>query len=167
MVKTGGDDPLREQDLATLFRVSREDSAEELYRHLWVRVINRKPHPRGTEASFHSFWDDVIGHTLQLILKCGFIRDSNHETSTDLQRPDYGLMLGSLCVFRGEEKPPDSQEKPINELREKVRWESTALPYILGEPYISSMSIKSKGTFLRLWCYWSRYQTRYDSSWAT
>ena len=113
---------LTTENLDTLFRVSNEDSASMLYKHIWVRIINNNPHAYGTESSFHSFWDDQIGRTLRLILNGTFIMDSDHETNTGLLRPDYGFLLRGHCLFqvprRGEAArhtrfPGESHVRPV------------------------------------------------------
>ena len=160
---------LTAENLDTLFRVSNEDSASMLYKHIWVRIINNNPHAYGTESSFHSFWDDQIGRTLRLILNGTFIRDSNHETSAGLLRPDYGFLLRGHCLFRGEEKPPGTREAPlVEELKNKiVEWTYSPLDYILGESHVRPVLIKSKSAFLRLYCCWCQNQTCYDNREAT
>ena len=155
---------LTTENLDTLFRVSNEDAASMLYKHIWVRIINNTPHAYGTESSFHSFWDDQIGRTLRLILNGTFIRDSNRETSTGLLRPDYGFLLRGHCLFRGEEKPPGTRDAPLEELKNKiVEWTYSPLDYILGESHVRLALIKSKSVFLRVYCCWCQNPTCCDN----
>jgi hypothetical protein len=110
------------------------------------RALNFAP-PDGdsTEASFHSFWDDNIRWILQSVfIESKTIRDSNMHTSTGLLRPDFGLLLGGNCAFRGEEKAPTySGRHPKEELIQKLRWTYDPALYILGWCSVRSWSANS------------------------
>ena len=82
------------------------------------------PDGDGTEALFVSCWDDNILRMLENVLRPSkIIRDSNMHTSTGLLGPDFGVLLGGNCVFRGEEKAPKYQgTHPKEELIQKLRW---------------------------------------------
>jgi len=153
MVKCSTDrlEALHPGDLAALFRVSEEDTAPLIHQHVASRVIGNRPQTHGTEQSFIGFWDDLICQTLKLVLQGTFIRNSNRSTSTGLLRPDFGYLMRGHCLFRGEEKAPESRGEPIKELKDKiVDWTYGLLDYILGESHAYFELIKSKGAFLRL-----------------
>ena len=103
-------------------------------------IVSEPPPLSGTEASFHSFWDSNVRSILELLIPVGrSIRDSSQHTATGLLRPDYGFLLRNLCTFRGEEKPPDSNEDPKEELSTKLAWAYDPAPYVLGQ-LMSTMS---------------------------
>ena len=132
-----------EADLKQLFRPSEDENAEYLWSTYLLPTIRRgPPDENGTEASYISFWDRNIRDILAAIItegqtKC--IRDSNQDTSTTLKRPDFALLTGGSCAFRGEEKPPGySGTHPKDELIEKMVWTYDPAPYILGLPFSSN-----------------------------
>lgn len=134
-----------EADLKKLFRPGEDENANYLWKTFLLPTIYRvPPETNGTESSFISFWDRNIRDVLSVIItewhtQC--IRDSNHDTSTLLQRPDFALLTGGVCIFRGEEKPPVfSGTHPREELTEKFVWIYDPAPYILGWP-ISLISL--------------------------
>jgi len=158
---------LHPDDLAALFRVSEEDTAPLIHQHVASRVIENRPQTHGTEQSFIGFWDDLICRTLRLVLQGNFIRNSNRSTSTDLFRPDFGYLMRGHCLFRGEEKAPESRGEPIKELKAKiVDWTYGILDYILGESHAYSELIKSKGAFSRLLRCWHNSHIYYDHQFA-
>jgi len=62
--------------------------------------------------------------------------------STGNDQPDYGLILNHVCLFRGEEKSPSSNEDPKSELRNKLVWTYDPAPYVLGKTlFISQVTI--------------------------
>jgi hypothetical protein len=126
-------DELSAEQLSTLFRVSKDEGASE-FEDLFKNAINYAPPPTGTEDLFHYTYDNSIGRILQNILsKTTAIRNSNRNTSTALQWPDYGLIVNSHCILRGEEKGSDTSGNPEQELCLKLhRWEYDPLLYILG-----------------------------------
>ena len=145
---------LHANDLAALFRVSEEDTAPLILRHVACRVVENRllPLARGTDRSeFISFWEDLIGQTLRLVLQGFPIRHSDRSMSTGLLRPDFGYLMGGYCLFRGEERAPGLIREPIKELKDKiVDWSYGTLDYILGESHAYSELMKSKGAFSRL-----------------
>jgi len=66
-----------------LFRLSEDEEANHLWTILKMAIVTGAPDSDGTEASFHSFWDDnirkVLGATCTL---SKFIRDSNEYSSS-------------------------------------------------------------------------------------
>jgi hypothetical protein len=102
------------------------------------------PDGDSTEALFHSFWDNNIRQILESVfLASKTIRGSNMHTSTGLLSPDFGLLLGGNCVFRGEEKAPQySGRHPKEELIQKLRWTYDPASYILGRCSEWSWSVK-------------------------
>jgi hypothetical protein len=123
-----------ESDLQTLFLVdsSREVREEGVFTYPFVMPM---PDAHGTEDSFHSFWDAMIRHIIDAILgiDCVSIRNSNKQTSTHILRPDFGAIIRTLCLFRGEEKSPSSSDDPRKELVDKLKdWVYRPAPYIFG-----------------------------------
>ena len=118
--------------LEGLFHVDESRSASELLHLLTVAVKSRPPPNDGIEASFISFWDKNIGDLLLgLVPNCRQIRDSKKNTNTCLQRPDFGLLLRLICLFRGEEKAEDySGQHPREELPSKLNWNYDPAPYV-------------------------------------
>ena len=128
-------------EVAMLFRESASESSFHLVSVLFTSA--KRALPRGnngtTEASFHSLWDDHIRNILTLLLPNGeSIRDSCVNTSTQKLRPDFGFLLNNVCVFRGEETSPSSNdEDPKAELCGKLTWIYSPAPYIFGVPITS------------------------------
>ena len=59
--------------------------------------------------------------------------NSNQGTATGLFRPNFGLLLTDVCIFRGEEKRVAfTGDTPKEGLRVKTRWVYDPAPYILG-----------------------------------
>jgi hypothetical protein len=126
--------------LATLFRVSKEESAKSI-RDSFRQLITKAPPTSGTEDSFHGTWDRNISDVLNMVLSTANpIRNSDHKTSTALKRPDYGFLVKNHCVFRGEEKTPGSDGDPKAALVEKLIYTYEPLSYILGLSWILSLS---------------------------
>lgn len=120
-------------DVEKLFRISDEEISGTLYLLFYNAVLGAAPPDDGTESSFHSFWDDNIRKVLEMLIPYGTsIRDSNHKTSTQKLRPDYGLIIGSVCPFRGEEKPSTSKDDPKAELSYKLAWVYEPVQYVFG-----------------------------------
>jgi hypothetical protein len=127
----------KEADLKQLFRPSEDENADYLCTNYLLPAICREPpDENGTEASFISFWDRNIRDVFSAIITEGqtrCIRDSNQDTSTSLKRPDFALLTGGICAFRGEEKAPTfSGTHPREELTQKLLWNYDPAPYILG-----------------------------------
>jgi len=121
-------------DLKFLFRVSEDEEADFIWSHVLEAIVCPSPNLTGTEDSFHSFWDDNIRKILCTSLNIGsWIRNSNKNTYSGTLMPDFGLLLGDRCLFRGEEKRPSYDGlDPLEELTQKTRWVYDPAPYILG-----------------------------------
>lgn len=124
---------LQAEKLKALFRVSNDESAFPLLVEFGYTLFFSPPEP-GTESSFHSLWDINISLIIRTILSNGSsIRDSNKNTNTGLKRPDYGFLVNTYCLFRGEEKAPNSNDNPERELVEKLLdFSYQPLNFILG-----------------------------------
>jgi len=133
-----------EVDLKQLIRPSEDENAEHLWRTYLLPTIHRgPPDENGTEAPYISFWDRNIRDVLTAIITEGEIRcivcDSDQDTSAFVQRPDFALLTGGICVFRREEKPPVyAGTHPKDELTERMVWAYDPAPYILGQPFSSN-----------------------------
>ena len=69
------------------------------------------------------------------------MRHSNRDTSTIFKRPDFALLTGGFCAFRGEEKAPGySGTNPKVELIDKLIWTYDPVPYVLGEFFSFSLN---------------------------
>ena len=135
-ITQSGVDPeaLSRAEAEALFRASEHETAG--FATIFVKPVIAFPplEDTGTESSFHSFWDQNIRNFLTCILKARAIRDGNERGSTPLQRPDFGLLVNGICIFRGEEKAPSySGKHPKTELLEKVTWTYGSAPYLLGK----------------------------------
>ena len=133
-----------ESDLERLFRVSEDEEADYLWTILKLAIVSGAPDGDGTEASFISFWDDNIRKIFNVTFAPNkVIRDSNRDTSTARQRPDFGILKNGICTFRGEEKPSHySGKHPKDELFEKLVWTYHPAPWILGQ-YLNATSFAS------------------------
>ncbi|CAB5388701.1 unnamed protein product [Rhizophagus irregularis] len=85
----------------------------------------------GTECSFVELWDANIRE--HLIPDSTYVRNNSRNMGTGSDRPDYGLILNHVCLFRGEEKSPSDNEDPKSELRSKLVWTYDPVPYVLGK----------------------------------
>ncbi|EXX67225.1 hypothetical protein RirG_116310 [Rhizophagus irregularis DAOM 197198w] len=122
-------------DLRVLFRVSDTESATDFcIRAIFSPILNDKiPPDDGTEYSFVGLWDNCIRNLLEYLIPDGVsIRNCSKFSSTRDDRPDYGLILNNVCLFRGEEKSPTSTEDPKSELGRKFLWTYDPAPYVLG-----------------------------------
>jgi hypothetical protein len=102
---------------------------------LFHRAIEYDPPPTGTEDRFHFTYDTNITTIIEFILSnTTAIRNNNRNTSTALQRPDYGLIVNTHCILRGEEKGSDTPGDPEKELLLKLGrgWDHDPLRCILG-----------------------------------
>jgi hypothetical protein len=113
-----------QHDLEQLFRPSEDEESDYIRIILMTAIINSAPDKAGSKASFISFWDDNIRKIISgIISPSTAIRDSNRNSGTLLQRPDFGFLMGGDCVFRGEEKAPVfSGPHPRDELAQKLTW---------------------------------------------
>ncbi|KAH9111247.1 hypothetical protein LEN26_003180 [Aphanomyces euteiches] len=57
--------------------------------------------PGKTESSFVVFWDEVTRNVVNTVI-------------TGTNRPDLIFIVDSVCVFRGEEKPPGMQDNVLH-----------------------------------------------------
>eukprot|EP00644_Phytophthora_capsici_P015436 jgi/Phyca11/547387/estExt2_Genewise1Plus.C_PHYCAscaffold_240409 len=97
------------------------------------RTLN--PFRRGkTENAFISMWDSIFRNVLDVLFTQAHIdRDSCNGSSTRQKRPDFLFVLDQVCVFRGEEKPPDVNiSVPTEELCSKLVWAYGSVPYVFG-----------------------------------
>lgn len=128
-------------DVERLFRISDAEVSEILHLIFYNAAVQHPPPEDGTEASFHSFWDDNIRKILELLVPSGkSIRDSSRRTSTQKNRPDYGFLKDNVCPFRGEEKTPESRDDPKAELSDKLTWVYSPAPYVFGGHGYPSLS---------------------------
>ena len=81
------------------------ETADAIIDELKMAIMDSPLDPGGTKASLYSFWDNNIRKILVRCLKnAESIRNSDRSTETGLLRPDFGLLLANVFVFRGEEK---------------------------------------------------------------
>jgi hypothetical protein len=121
-----------EKDISILFKQTDFDVISPLI-GLYAAVVT-SPGTTGTEQYFRGFWDNNIKDVIQLILYQGqSFRGNNLNTQTKNMRPDYGLLVQNVCVFRGKEKGPQNREDPRTELVDKLMWVYKPAEYILGE----------------------------------
>ncbi|KAG8810560.1 hypothetical protein FRC18_003997, partial [Serendipita sp. 400] len=124
---------LRAENVAALFRDTDDEEAHSIL-VTFESALAWSPPASRTESAFHAIWDNNISRIIGTVLFDGnFIRDSDQNTNTALKRPDYGFLIKKYCLFRGEEKPPDSSDNPKQELIEKlVDFPYQPLKFILG-----------------------------------
>ncbi len=124
-----------------LFRISDTEASEILHLTFYNAALRRAPPENGTNASFHSFWDDNIRKILELLVPSGrSIRGSN---DPKINGPDYGFLKDNVCPFWGEEKDLESHDDPKAELSDKLTWIYSPAPYVFGEhhyPFVSPHS---------------------------
>jgi hypothetical protein len=89
--------------------------------------------PDGTDESVREFWDNNIRNILFSCTHAKNIRHGSEGGEPGQFRPDFGLLLDDVCVFRGEESSRIFTGKhPKDELKDKTRWVYDPAPYILG-----------------------------------
>ena len=121
------------EDYQQLFRSSEDEKADHIWDSVRRAITLAPPDNDSTGSAFISFWDSNIRYILLVAITGKIIRDSNKNLGTPLQRPDFGLLVGGICTFRGEEKPPlYTGMHPKNELIEKLTWTYDPAPYVLG-----------------------------------
>ncbi|CAG8694884.1 17839_t:CDS:2, partial [Funneliformis caledonium] len=121
---------LSERDSNKLFRSSDEFSFRVMSDI--VSIIN-PPTTGNTEDSFHSLWDALIIKPIKLACPNGkYNRNSSSNTSTKKFRPDFSYTLDGACLVRGEEKGPNTDNDPAEELTSKLIWTYGPSPYIFG-----------------------------------
>lgn len=117
-------------DIQLLFRVGHGGTL--LDRIFWV-VAGNPPYD-GTEQAFIHFWDENVREVVELLHPTGrSTRNSSKHTATMGCRPDYAFLINKLCLFRGEERSPESTDNPKQELADKLAWAYDPAPYVLGE----------------------------------
>jgi hypothetical protein len=140
-----------QSDVRHLFRSSEDEQARFLWSIADHVITFSPPASDGTESSFHGFWDNNMRTLLDAAIVCKSIRDSNDQTSTNLMRPDFGVLVNGFCAFRGEEKAPGySGKHPKAELIEKLTWTYDPAPYVLGGCGVSNASAVADFHLLRL-----------------
>jgi len=122
-------------DLLQLFRSSEVEEADAIATRAKSAMSLDVPPANGTERSYISFWDQHIALIIsQLVSQGQPIRNSHQNTDTASLRPDYGYVIGGVCVFRGEEKRLGfTGTHPKAELFNKlVGWYYDPAPYVFG-----------------------------------
>jgi hypothetical protein len=80
-----------------------------------------RPDNDSTENAFHAFWDHNIRRLLEVAIPCRTIQDSNEQMSPALLRLDFGVLIDSICAFRGKKKAPRYHgPHPKDELIQKL-----------------------------------------------
>lgn len=121
------------EDVELLFRPSAVSTPLD---QIFFTVLAPPP-TDGTEELFYSFWDDNIRTVLELLVPLGSsMRNWGKHTVTRALHPDYAFLLGKLCPFRGEERPPGSSEDLKTDLSNKFEWLHAPAPYVLGKLYL-------------------------------
>ena len=117
--------------MAILFKKSEFDVLSPLT-SLYMAVVE-SPSAIGTEEIFRGFWDRNIKDVIKLVLEqARSIRSSSCSTETKKMRPDFGLLVQNVSVFRGEETGPGNPEDPRTELIDKLTWVYNPAEYLLG-----------------------------------
>jgi hypothetical protein len=125
------DDTCKEEDVAILFKRGDIDVLSPLS-NLYAVVVE-SPGATGTEEYYRGFWDKNIKDVVELVSQHGkSFRSNNRNTETKRMRPDFGLLIQDVCVFRGEEKGPENPEDPRAELVDKLTWVYDPAEYMLG-----------------------------------
>jgi hypothetical protein len=85
------------EPVSALFRVSADEPAPDTH-SLFSSAIRKDPPARGTRALFYSDRNisDVVYFT---VWDAKPIRNGNCNSSTALNRPDYGLLIKTHCVL--------------------------------------------------------------------
>lgn len=125
-------------DLNKILSVEEKRSSEKLWDCFLVSIFY--PTPGGsTEDSFHCFWEEIIRHSLLIFCpKLRYQRNTKYLTSTGQNRPDVSGLIKKIAVWRGEEKGPDVNTDPQEELKEKLIWNYQGIPYLLAYHAIES-----------------------------
>jgi hypothetical protein len=100
-----------------------------------VNCIVKSVDASASEASFVSFWDDMVCHVLNYVLQDigQSEHNSSHSSSTGSKHPDFLFLVNSVCVFRGEEIAPGYDVATSrSELIENMKWTYGDVPYLLG-----------------------------------
>lgn len=91
------------------------------------------PATGSTESSYIAFWDVLVSQPISLfsLETLVFDRDTSKFSSSENKRPDKLGMVSRLALWRGEEKGPDTQGDPKEELVRKLIWTYGNLPYLM------------------------------------
>lgn len=130
VTNVGFDHPCYDEDLKVLFKQCEDETADGILDHLKAAITRSPLDSGGTEDSLIGFWDDNIRMILIRCLNAKSVRYSSQCTETGQFRPNFGLLLDGVCVFRGEEKR--KTKHPKREFKDKTRWVYEPAPYILG-----------------------------------
>ena len=126
------------EDAALLFRAN--DASTPLDR-IFFTVLDDPPED-GNEASLHSFWDDNIRKVLHVLVPNGrSIRNCINDATVRDLRPDYAFIVGTLCVFRGEEAGVGSYIDTKAILARKMEWTYDPAPYVFGMSFQNSTTV--------------------------
>ncbi|RHZ81513.1 hypothetical protein Glove_120g217 [Diversispora epigaea] len=105
-------------------------------RRVWSEFITYivcPPDAGTTEGSLHALWDMIVVKPLKIGSPQGkHNRNASLHTSTRKLRPDLSFLVSDACLARGEEKGPDTEGNPAEELIEKLTWTYGQCPYIFG-----------------------------------
>ncbi|XP_024366593.1 crinkler effector protein 8 isoform X2 [Physcomitrium patens] len=96
-------------------------------------IVLRPPATGSTESSYHAYWDCLVTEPISLfsLETLVFDRDTSRFSSSENKRPDKLGMVSRLALWRGEEKGPDTEDDPKQELVRKLIWTYGNLPYLL------------------------------------
>uniref|UniRef100_A0A7I4CX07 Protein kinase domain-containing protein n=1 Tax=Physcomitrium patens TaxID=3218 RepID=A0A7I4CX07_PHYPA len=87
-------------------------------------IVLRPPATGSTESSYHAYWDCLVTEPISLfsLETLVFDRDTSRFSSSENKRPDKLGMVSRLALWRGEEKGPDTEDDPKQELVRKLIW---------------------------------------------
>lgn len=154
---------LKAENVSKLFRVSDDEEARPIVtRFMYNLDLITWQYLSETEESFIYSWDVNISSIIRTILLDGTsIRNGNHNPNTALKRPDYGFLINHHCLFRGEERGPNSTENPEIELVAKLGdFSYQPLKFILGLSHFVSYHTNSYFFVSRVLRYWKPDQLR-------
>jgi hypothetical protein len=98
-----------------------------------IQPIGNPPETGTTEDSFHAFWDLLIVKPFKVGYPHGvYNRNTSRHTSTRQYRPDLSYLVLDACLARGEEKGPENDDDPGEELISKLTWTYGSCPYVFG-----------------------------------
>jgi hypothetical protein len=121
-------------DIRSLFRIGEPLNHARLNRITFA--IQNPPFSisgPATENSYIFGWDLNIRSIIETLERSGHSnRNTSEHTATRNLRPDYNRTFDGKCIFRGEEKGPQSSEDPKEELCSKMEWVYDPAPYVFG-----------------------------------
>lgn len=136
-LSTVGESAVRcsEEELLGIFRISEDEESDYIYTMIKAILLTGAPDSIDSRRSFVPFWDDNIGKIIRLAFtSIKSTRGDPPSTSMDSMTPDFGVLLGGVCTFRGEEMPPKfSGRHPKKKLIDKLTWTYDPAPWILGQ----------------------------------